>query len=258
MQYYKIIGKNYGKFNYKIGLNSLSDNNEDFNPKPECAPGGLYFCDIKYIFEYLNYGDKVCTIELPEDARVVRVGNKYKSDKIIIISIQDINLKNLIDLGADVHANNDWALKYAAENGRIDVVKLLLEHGADVNARDALKCAAENGRIDVVKLLLEHGANLHAKDEWALKVAIRYYHTEVVKLLLENGADVHKSDFFLLYPSEAGCIDLIKILIEYGMNVRAYNDQAIECAYNMGHIEVVKLLLEHGAKLRKHRTCVLL
>ena len=72
-----------------------------------------------------------------------------------------------------------------------NLARLLLERGADVNARDndrstPLHAAARYGRVDVVRVLLEHGANVGAEDKYgrtALQVASS---NEVVKLLLEH------------------------------------------------------------------------
>lgn len=49
----------------------------------------------------------------------------------------------------------------AVSHGRLDMVQLLLESGADINIQDedgstALMCAAEHHHIEVVKLLLAH------------------------------------------------------------------------------------------------------
>ena len=57
------------------------------------------------------------------------------------------------------------ALIYAAQQGHIDIVKLLLDNHADINAmsklgQTALAQAAFHKHLDVVKLLLEHGAKL--------------------------------------------------------------------------------------------------
>jgi ankyrin repeat protein len=54
-------------------------------------------------------------------------------------------------------------LTVAAGGGHLETVKVLLDHGADINAEDfsgwtALHAAAMNGRVAVVRYLLEHGA----------------------------------------------------------------------------------------------------
>jgi uncharacterized protein YecT (DUF1311 family) len=90
----------------------------------------------------------------------------------------------LIKSGADVNGQN-WfgktALMYAAHLNQITAVKVLLEHGADVNlattagrqytcgqfdrvGRTALMYAAENGSIPVMRMLLDAGADVNAKD----------------------------------------------------------------------------------------------
>jgi len=94
-------------------------------------------------------------------------------------------VKWLLNNGYDVHADNDWALRWASNNGHIGVVKVLLEAGANVHAEDdgALRWASRDGHLEVVKVLLEAGANIHAIDDWALRWASRYCHLEVVELL---------------------------------------------------------------------------
>ena len=68
----------------------------------------------------------------------------------------------MLKAGANVHADNDYALRRAVYNGHTDMVQLLLEHGADVHANDdqALRLAAENGHVDMMLLLLEYAAKL--------------------------------------------------------------------------------------------------
>ena len=53
---------------------------------------------------------------------------------------------------------NDYALRYVAENGHFEIVKLLLEHGVDVHANNdyALRVAAKYGYFEIVKLLKQY------------------------------------------------------------------------------------------------------
>ena len=119
----------------------------------------------------------------------------------------------------------------AAQNGHIEeIVQLLLEKGADVNAKDndgrtALMFAAEKGHTEIVQILLKKGADVNAEDEYggtALMIAAENGHTEIIKLLLEKGADVNAKDW--------------------------YGKTALMYAAYYGHTETVQLLLEKGAK----------
>ena len=79
----------------------------------------------------------------------------------------------------------------AAANGHLEVVRLLLEAGADKNAADArgdnaLITAALYGQLEVVRLLLEAGADKNAamaNGTTALMLAAENGHLEVVRLL---------------------------------------------------------------------------
>ena len=89
------------------------------------------------------------------------------------------------------------ALREATVNNQEDVVRILLEHGADVNAKEdifgttCLMEAARVGSVPIVKLLLQHGADVNAMEDTgftALTEASLRGHLTVVNLLKQYGA----------------------------------------------------------------------
>jgi uncharacterized protein len=102
--------------------------------------------------------------------------------------------------GSDVNAvaTNDSgynALTGAVASGHTEIVKWLLDHGAEPNYRYAtgytpLLTAAANGHLEILKALLTHGADLHAKTndgKNALAYAEERKHTAVAEYLRSKG-----------------------------------------------------------------------
>jgi ankyrin repeat protein len=107
----------------------------------------------------------------------------------------------LLDYGVDVNSQNDGhctPLDFASRNGHRNdsrVVQFLIEHGADLNTRASrsgfapLHRASKNGRIEVVRLLVEHGVNVEVQDKYGrtpLDVASGDQREEIMELLLEH------------------------------------------------------------------------
>jgi ankyrin repeat protein len=58
-------------------------------------------------------------------------------------------------------------------------------------SKSLLSTATELGNLELVKDLVEHGADIHENENGPLKLAIWNGHLEVVKYLVEHGADIH-------------------------------------------------------------------
>jgi len=248
--YYKIIGYNQGNYPYKLGLNTLADNGETFDKALICGSGGLYFCNIENIFEYLDYGNKVCTLTIPDDAQVIGVYDKYKADQIYINEIMELNydtIKFLAERGADVTIGDNYAIRYSAQKGHLEIVKYLIKHGADVTAFNnyAICCAAPNGHLEIVKYLIEHGADVAARHNHAIRGASENGYLELVKYLFEHGADITAMDnYAICLAARNGHLEVVKYLIEHGADATADNNYAIRLAALNDHSEVVKYLAE--------------
>lgn len=137
-------------------------------------------------------------------------------------------VRYLVEKGADIHYDNEHALRYSATKGHFALVQYLVENGADINADNdcALRNSAYNGHLEVVKYLVENGANIHADNEFAFLHSIICGHLEVVKYLVEKGADIHaKNDNALKWSAEDGYTDIVLYLISKGADVNVLSDK---------------------------------
>lgn len=134
--------------------------------------------------------------------------------------------------GTNVNAldnNNQTSLSEAVMRGHINVVKLLLKYGADVNATSRygwtalMSAAAYNIGTKIAEVLLQNNADVNAKDNrgWtALMVAASNGHTETAELLIKYGADVNAKDndgwTALMMAARNGYTAISNLLRRYG------------------------------------------
>ena len=96
----------------------------------------------------------------------------------------------------DEEGAGETPLMFACQGGHLDIVKLLIEHGANVNTLDfdgdtALAHAARKGENKIVKFLIDAGADVNVRNRYkftALDYAVRTLNLESQKHLLRAGA----------------------------------------------------------------------
>lgn len=150
----------------------------------------------------------------------------------------------LLDIGAKL---TEATLYYAAESNNEELVRILLDAGADVNGRaryghTALKAAATNQNIELTKVLLKRGANVNDRagsSLWRramtpLQVASFHGNFELARILLEAGADVNApfAEYCLWFDDDFN-----------------FEGTALQAASHSGSTKVVQLLLSAGAEV---------
>ena len=193
-----------------------------------------------------------------------------------------MNRKHVLSLCVLTIAANTFALSIddafikACEGGNCARAEQLLEEGANIEARDgsdrqtALVFAANRGHADVVRMLIAHGANINAQDDkgWtALSEASYRGRHDVVEFLLEKGASTLLSTSWLdsreygnalfwciesTHNEYSKKVSITELLLENNAEPEGHNDarqDALAIAKSRGYKEIVELL----EKYRKER-----
>lgn len=171
----------------------------------------------------------------------------------------------------------------AIRRNQVDTIRSITQTSTDL--RKALVYASMLGRLNIVKLLIEKGVDVNYKFQmneepiwndlfWsgdtgftALILASKYNHPRIIQLLVKNGADVNlgttaKGRTALIEASVRGKTDIVEILLKAGADVDriasrsglAYhlknaNENALISASRKGYTEIVRMLLEAGADI---------
>jgi len=182
--------------------------------------------------------------------------------------------KDILARGAAVDARNYGGLTplmIAAYAGNLDLVKLLIEKGADVRATatagsgaTVLCYASEGNNLNVVKELLKHGAAVNAPGNNGITpfyIAVGNNLREMAELLIASGADVSAFGTAneiglkhtpLMLAALKGFPDMVGLLLANGAKIEQVNsigDTALMSLAKTENPGMVKLLLAKGANV---------
>jgi ankyrin repeat protein len=171
-------------------------------------------------------------------------------------------LQALLDKGADANDTLDGysALMAAALSGSVDQMRLLIAHGAKVNAMNADGLTALWYSVpdwDKTTLLLDHGADPRLPSKEGYTVLAKVVHSPgtlaLFHLLIDKGADPRKCgpDNMLLYNAASNCdTAILGLLIRSGLSTNdtiSSGDYPINAALTYRCFASVKMLVENGA-----------
>jgi ankyrin repeat protein len=187
-----------------------------------------------------------------------------REDRFLLETVREGRVEHarfLLRLGADAQTQNSVALITAlrtniSQPGDIEMLRVLLEHGADPNTAansfgtPVLAAAVIDGRMDMVQLLLAYGADPNRDHSSALFAAVSKSDMAMIRLLLDHGADIHARDergWSLLFVVRTEAV--ARFLIEQGvaLDVRdKWGQTALFEVVQQGNVPTVALLVEHG------------
>jgi ankyrin repeat protein len=142
----------------------------------------------------------------------------------------------------------------AVRTGDVAALKVAIASGVNVNTkfrydRMALSFAADRGNAEVVKVLLDAGADVNARDTFygmdAMSQALNKKHTAIVRMLLEKGAT--NSEGVLRFGVQENSLDLVTASLEKGGLRPDSLTAAVALASKDNRTEMVELLKKHGA-----------
>ncbi|KAJ7617659.1 ankyrin repeat-containing domain protein [Mycena polygramma] len=197
--------------------------------------------------------------DVPQDDEVESVELERVLGLFMSLDLTKVDFSNM-----KLQSETDGSAWQAASRlGHVEIVRLLLENGTDVNAKggrygNALQAASRWGHMAIVRLLLEEGANVNARGGQygsALQAAAGFDHIEIVRLLLEVGANVEAGGGqygrALQAASASGNTEIALVLLEHGADVNPPHGgeygTALQAASFSGSNDIVLLLLQKGA-----------
>ena len=195
---------------------------------------------VKYLISQGAYIKNNCSIALASEyghINIVKYLVESQIEKNINI-IDNVNLagvwgcfeghleivKYLVSQGADIKADNDYALGIAIRYGHLEIVKYLMSQEADIDNNYPIKYAVERGHLEIVKYLVSQGADIKFDNNRLVRVASKSGNLEVLKYLVLQGVNVQTA----IYKSShyGHNYEVVKYLISKGAPINILSKSA--------------------------------
>jgi ankyrin repeat protein len=231
---------------------NVNINSEDINDLNTALQAAAYMGHKEVLEVLLDHGADADARGGGYQTALIAAAHRGHSDavKVLLERGADQKIESVLH-GSPLHA--------AAMAQHVGAVKLLFKHGENSydTAGRALHAAAESGAVDLVRLFLRAGADINwnsGEYGTALYTACASGHTEVAKLLLEAGADVNMQED-IYRTALQGCIEnrdleMLQMFLDRGADIDAVGGEygsPLRAAILLGNLPAAKILLDRGA-----------